>query len=57
MRLLFYLQVRYTLCYLVLGLQDEAVVNFGEAVAGGDRQNLREKQTSDNQSQTSVCVC
>lgn len=56
MRLLFYLQVRNTLCYLVLGLQDEAVVNFGEAVAGGNRQNLWEKHRCQTTNHRQACV-
>lgn len=35
-----YPQVWYALCYLVLWLEDEAVVNFSEAVARGNSQNL-----------------
>ncbi len=52
-----YLQVWYALCYLVLRLQDEAVVNFSEAVAGSDCQNLwlkHEGQTA-NQSHEKDC--
>lgn len=52
----FYLQVRNTLCYLVLGLQDEAVVNFGEAVAGGNRQNLWEKHRCQTTNHRQACV-